>query len=85
MTTHRVEAVRVEALRVGDEVLRRATAPSTGRMAADTVTHIKPAPPSAQDENGTRVQVYWGDNRLNLSFHYPDDEVLVVRRSRWGR
>ena len=85
MTIHRVEAVRVEALRVGDSVLRRATAPSTGRMTVDTVTRVRPAPPSAQDENGVKVEITWGDNRLNLSFHYPDDEVLVVRRSRGGR
>ena len=85
MTIHRVEAVRVEALRVGDSVLRRATAPSTGRMTVDTVTRVRPAPPSAQDESGTRVELTWGDNRLNLSFHSLTDEVLVVRRSRWGR
>jgi len=85
MTIHRVEAVRVETLRVGDEVLRRATAPSTGRMTVDTVTRVRPAPPSAQDESGIKVELTWGDNPLNLSFHYPANEVLVVRRSRWGR
>jgi|TARA_Y100000310_G_scaffold254800_1_gene261975 hypothetical protein len=85
MTTHRVTALPVEALRVGDEVLRRATRPSTGRMTVDTVTRVRPAPPSAQNEDGTKVQLTWGDDPLNLSFHYPTDEVLVVRRSRWGR
>jgi len=85
MTTYRVTALPAEALRVGDEVLRRSTAPTTGRMGVDTVTKVKVAPLSQQDDNGSKLQFTWNDNKKNLSFHYPQDEVLVVRRSRWGR
>ena len=85
MTIHRVEPTPADRVQVGDEVLRRSTAPSTGRMGVDTVTKVNVAPLSQQDDNGSKLQFTWNDNKKNLSYAYPQDEVLVVRRSRWGR
>ena len=83
---YQVFVTSIADLNVGDRVLRRATAPKTGKVSVDIVSRIQEAPPSRKKmvagqnkaRRGKYLEIVWNDNPKNLSFHHSNDELLVV-------